>query len=210
MTHPHANPARPSPRTRGTRRSAPGVTLLEIVLAVVLLTGVATAVTAAIAYVEGSDARDRKRLAAHELAGRLVLQWLDDFTKMPEANDRLLYNTTEFYYSCDVTPVVMRLNERQARSETSLQGLDRFLLISVRVYESIPNGTSTPARGDEVAHVWRLCDPAAARNPDAMDRFGKDPERINDLLNRILGNVGGNRAVIPRGGTSRDGRGDLR
>lgn len=205
MTASSPHPPRPSPRRRGTRRSAPGVTLLEIVLAVVLLTGVATAVTAAIAYVEGGDARDRRRLAAHELAGRLVLQWLDDFTKMPEPHERIPYNREEFFFSCDVTPVVMRLNERQARSETSLQGLDRFLLVSVRIYEAVPNGTSTPARGDEVAHVWRLCDPAAARNPDAMDRFGKDPERINDLLNRILGNVGGNRGGIPRSGT-----GDLR
>lgn len=205
MTHSLANPARPSPHRRGRRCSAPGVTLLEIVLAVVLLTGVATAVTAAIAYVEGSDARDRRRLAAHELAGRLVLQWLDDFTKMPQAHERLPYNHEEFYFSCDATPVIMRLNERQARGETSLQGLDRFVLVSVRIYESVPNGTSTPARGDEIAHVWRLYDPFAARNPDAMDRFGKDPERITDLINRILGNVGGNRRSLPP-----PGAGDLR
>jgi hypothetical protein len=179
-------------RRRAARRR--GVTLLEIILSVVLLAGVATAILAAISYIEAGDGRDRKRLAAHEIGGRLVLQWLDDFDKMPAPLEPIPYNRDEFLYTCDISPVVMNLNERQRRGETSLQGLDRFLLISVRVYEAVPNGTPIPSRGEELAHIWRLCDPSASRNPDAMDRFGKDPEKINWLLNVILKGVGGGRA----------------
>lgn len=186
------------PRRRRAGASARGVTLLEIILSVVLLSGVATAIVAAISYVEAGDARDRRRVAAHEIGGRLVLQWLDDFAKMPAPLEPIPYNRDEFYYTCDITPVTMSLNERQRRGETSLQGLDRFLLISVRVYEAVPNGTPTPSRGDELAHVWRLCDPSASRNPDAMDRFGKDPEKINWLLNVILKGIGGGRAPVIR------------
>ncbi|MBX3403971.1 MAG: hypothetical protein KF699_11230 [Phycisphaeraceae bacterium] len=191
-----SNTDRPGARGRAARRR--GVTLLEIILSVVLLTGVATAILAAISYVEAGDGRDRRRLAAHEIGGRLVLQWLDDFDKMPAPLEPIPYNRDEFLYTCDIAPVVMNLNERQRRGETSLQGLDRFLLISVRVYEAVPNGTSTPSRGEELAHVWRLCDPSASRNPDAMDRFGKDPEKINWLLNVILKGVGGGR--VPTNG----------
>jgi hypothetical protein len=180
-------------RTRRSPRRAPGLSLLEVVLAVVMLTGVATSIMSAIAYIERADARDKRRLAAHEIANRLVLQWLDDNKSMPEPWLPIAYGDRyQFFFELSISPVMMELNETQARGETTLQGLDRYRIVAVRVFDSDESDPRRPRPGEELALMWRIYDPAYSRNPDATTRFGENPENVLELVNQIL-NGGGTR-----------------
>jgi hypothetical protein len=194
------NPDAPRPaRARRSPRCAPGLSLLEVVLSVVMLTGVATSIMSAIAYVERADARDKRRLAAHEIANRLILQWLDDSKQMPEPNLPIAYGDSyQFFFELSVTQVRMELNEEQTRSDVTLQGLDRYRLVAARVFDADESDPGNPVPGEELALLWRVYDPAFNRNPDAMVRFGEDPDSVWGLINLILGG----------GGTRNDGGGD--
>jgi hypothetical protein len=179
---------------QGTGRSArraPALSLLEVMLSVVMLTGVATAIMSAVAYVEHADARDRRRLAAHEIANRLVLQWLDDNKQMPEPWLPIAYGDRyQFFFELSVTPAVMELNDQQGLGETTLQGLDRYRLVAVRVFDADESDPRRPRPGEELALLWRVYDPTAARNPDQITRFGENPENVLELINLILGGAG--------------------
>ncbi len=191
---------------RRSPRCAPALSLLEVILSVVMLTGVTTSIMSAIAYVERADARDKRRLAAHEIGNRLILQWLDDSKSMPEPRLPIAYGDRyEFFFELSVTPVMMELNERQTRGETALQALDRYRLVAVRVFDSDEPELGQAVPGEELALLWRLYDPAAARNPDAISRFGENDENIVDLINLILGGgrrseEGGQRSPLEREG----------
>jgi len=191
---------------RRSSRCAPGLSLLEVILSVVMLTGVTTSIMSAIAYVERADARDKRRLAAHEIGNRLILQWLDDSKSMPEPRLPIAYGDRyEFFFELSITPAMMELNERQTRGETALQALDRYRLVAVRVFDSDDSVPGQAVPGEELALLWRLYDPAAARNPDAIARFGENDENIVDLINLILGggsrtDEGGQRSPLEREG----------
>lgn len=193
-------------RPRRSARRAPGLSLLEVVLAVVMLTGVATSIMSAISYIERADARDKRRLAAYEIGNRLILQWLDDNKQMPEPHLPILYGDRyQFFFELSVTQVRMELNEEQSRSETTLQGLDRYRLVAVRVFDSDESDPRNPVPGEELALLWRVYDPAFNRNPDAMTRFGERPENVLELINLILGGGGlrgggGDRSPLEREG----------
>lgn len=190
------NPAAHGPaRSRRSPRRAPGLSLLEVVLSVVMLTGVATSIMSAIAYVERADARDKRRLAAHEIANRLVLQWLDDKEQMPEPGLPIAYGDRyQFFFELSVTQVQMELNEQQVRTRTTFQSLDRYRLVAVRVFDSDDSDPRAVVPGEELALLWRVYDPAFNRNPDAMNRFGERPDDIWDLIHLLL-----------RGGGTREG-----
>ena len=177
---------------RRSAQRAPGLTLLEVVLAVVMLSGVSASIMSAIAYVERGDARDRRRLAAYEVANRLVLQWLDDSKAMPEPWLPIAYGDRyQFFFELTITPATMVLNERQGGGETTLQGLDRYRIVAVRIMDA---DESDPRRArpstDELALIWRVYDPAASRNPDSTTRFGKNTDNIVSLINLVLGGAG--------------------
>ena len=177
------NPGHPRPATHRA------FTLLEVILSLVMLTGVATSIMSAIAYVERADARDRRRLAAHEVANRIVLQWLNDEKQVPDPQLPIAYGDRhQVFFELSITPVTMVLNDRQASSETQLQGLDRYRVVAVRVFDAmdIEQASQSPVKGEELAVVWRMYDPAAARNPDQITTLGDDPENIRKLLDNIL------------------------
>lgn len=201
------NPAMIGPaRRQRSRRCAPGLSLLEVVLSVVMLTGVATSIMSAIAYVERADARDKRRLAAYEVANRLVLQWLDDSKQMPEPNLPIAYGDRyQFFFELSVTQVRMELNEEQNRAETTLQGLDRYRLVAVRVFDSDDSDPRASVAGEELALLWRIYDPAFNRNPDAMTRFGERPENVLELINLILGGGGTRESSGGRSPLEREG-----
>lgn len=198
--------ARIAARPRRSARCAPGLSLLEVVLSVVMLTGVATSIMSAISYIERADARDKRRLAAYEIGNRLILQWLDDNKQMPEPHLPIAYGDRyQFFFELSVSQVRMELNEEQNRSETTLQGLDRYRLVAVRVFDSDESDSRNPVPGEELALLWRVYDPAYNRNPDAMTRFGERPENVLELINLILGGGGlreggGGRSPLEREG----------
>ncbi|XOV76866.1 MAG: hypothetical protein ACFHWZ_08600 [Phycisphaerales bacterium] len=65
-----------------------GITILEVITSLVLLIGVGTMVLSAFGYVERAAARDRIRLAGHEAAHRIILQFIDEPNPILAARQR--------------------------------------------------------------------------------------------------------------------------
>lgn len=189
------------PARRGARL-APGLTLLEVVLAVVILGLVAAAISGAISTVEAMNARSRQMVAAYELAHRLVLTWLDDQKRMPAQTLPLDYGPYTFMWDMQEDNVRMVINEAQkANSGSSPQALSRFKLVSITVYMA-EGDPRQPYKGPELATLNRLYDPAAVRNPESMKTM-KDP----DNLARLIREITGQEVPIPNGGGNTNNKG---
>ena len=191
-------PARPAstpsttPRARRSPRpaSARALTLIEVVLAVLLLGLAATAVMSSVAFVLGTEGRGRKIAAAFEVANRLVLQQLDDPKLMPPPGSPVEYNDQyTFAWDMELTPVTMQLSARSAAAApaNSQSFLSRFKIVTINIYEAQERSAGGVSAGEHLATLSRVYDPTAVRNPDAMDRVGTD--RIREMLNEITGGV---------------------
>lgn len=203
------NTARPHPR----RRAARGMTLLEVVLAVLILGLVTTSITTSLAFVYRQERRDELRLAAHEIGNRLLLQYLDDESVIEQMRGRPLdYGSSRYRWTIDVERVGMRMREAEPGSgRPRAQYKDRFELITVRVWLDSDTARGRFAVNDQgpepLAELSRLLDPGAARNSDAMARLGKDQARLMNLVRRMGiipdGAAPSNQAAPPPGGTPR-------
>lgn len=191
-----------SARAAPGSRSSAGLTLLEVVLAVVILGLVAAAISGAISTVEAMNARSRQMVAAYELAHRLILTWLDDQKRMPAQTLPLDYGPYTFMWDMQEDNVRMVINEAQkANSGSSPLALSRFKLVSITVYMA-EGDPRQPYKGPELATLKRLYDPAAARNPESMKAL-KDP----DNLARLIREITGQEVPIPNGGGNTNNNG---
>lgn len=164
-----------------------GLTLLETVLAVLLLTLVTTAIMSAVSFVLGTEGRARKRLAASEVANRLVLQYLDEKSDMPDRSRPIDYGEYRFVWDMDVSNVAMELNSvaRRNAAPGAVSSLARFKLTRITVYDAEEADSGAALRGEPLAVLTRVYDPIAARNPDTMDRL--DVDRIREMIQGITG-----------------------
>lgn len=187
-------------RRRQHQVSSRGLTLLEVVLAVVMLSMVATSVMSAIGFVLGSEGRSRKILAANEIANRLILTHLSDDKKMPPRNSPIDYGPYRFSYDYDLSNVTMELStkslDNQARSNPTSSGSpnasrSRFKLLTVTVYEGLDRSAGGVERGEQLATLSRIFDPTAVRNPDVLNDFNNDPDRLKVLIDSVTGNATG-------------------
>lgn len=158
-------------------------------MAVVLLGLVATAVMSAVGFVLGSEGRSRKILAATEIANRLILQHLDDPKQMPDRSKPIEYGEYRFAWEESLNSVSMDLSSSGRRSAPSGSNahLSRFRLVTINISEAEDSGHGGIIKGEPLATLSRIYDPTAARNPDALDRFGKDPDRVRGLLSVVTG-----------------------
>lgn len=62
------------------RTIQPGLTILEVVVAVAMLAGLAAMILGAVSLMENAAVRDRHRLNAMEVAHRVIIQLIDDHT----------------------------------------------------------------------------------------------------------------------------------
>lgn len=162
------------------------MTLLEVVLSVMLLALVTASVTGAISSITGMETRNRQRLGAYELANRLMLQFLDDYEALPDKSLPLEYGPYLFYWDLEKSPMKMVINSKQESGGASLLGLDRYKFISVTVFAAEPAGDYT-RRGEPLASISRVVDPALPRNPDSMDLVGKSPDKIRNMILDAIG-----------------------
>lgn len=185
----HASTTTPGPRPSGrgrTRLHAPGITLLEVVLAVVMLGLVAGSLTGAISAIESMSAHNKRMLAAYELANRLVLTWLDNPKLLPPSSLPLDYGPYTFMWDYDLMGVQMRINDAQrSTSGAAPQALDRFEVISITIFEAEGDGPQ-PRPGEEIALLSRMYDPAAPRNPESMKNI-VEGENLERLINKLGG-----------------------
>lgn len=199
-------------RRRRHSASSRGLTLLEVVLAVVMLSMVATSVMSAIGFVLGSEGRSRKILAANEIANRLILTHLNDDRKMPPRNSPIDYGPYRFSYDYDLSNVTMELSSKsldnQARANPTSSGSSyasrsRFKLLTVTVYEGLDRSAGGVARGEQLATLSRIFDPAAVRNPDVLNEMNNDPDRLQKILQSITEGAGGGSGSSGSSGSTR-------
>ncbi len=195
--------------TRRARTIRPAMTLLECVLAVVLLAFVSSAIASAMGFLNGADTRAIRRLGAYEVANRIVLQHLDD-SKELEGQDAFPVEYDRFRYRWELEEerVAMDLPEIETVERAAVPLSDRYRIVTVTVYEvdeRLSQGAFT-VRGEQLAQLTRMFDPFTPRNPDAISRWTQ--QDIMDRLEEMLGdqmNAAG--AALP-GGAGGGGGGD--
>jgi len=209
---PRAQPAIDSPATLHSSRwphrrprfaSRRGVTLLEVVAATALLAIVATAAFSVFAYIANVQLRDRQRLAAAELAGRLILQYLDDFREMPSPSQPIRYGPpgAETWFQWDMRVVPVEVSERISnpekqearRTRQASMNMNRLKQVRIRVWLAPESGGSySPDGAAPEFTITRLMDPIQYRNPSSSSKLFSNPELSRKYLEDMFGYGGSN------------------
>lgn len=197
-------------RTRtGRHPGRPGVSFLEVILGVVLMGLVAATLATTVSSIGKSFRRERDRLAAAEIASRVLLQRVDDEETMPDPNLPIGYGEREFRFRIDEHPALVTLSApaREAiNSGTRSGGVDlsrRILTVTVTAWLAEDSGGSS-IFDPELPHatLTRLVDPLAFSTHDSAERrldTQQDIERfLGDFVNSTTGTA--NRPAPPPGG----------
>jgi len=168
-----------------------GTTLIEAVLATVLLGMVAATLASAVSYMSSSQSRMQQRLGAAELANRLMLQYIDDQDAMPSSSLPIEYDMDLFRWTMDVAPVEFTMAEPAVEEEANTIGsginFERIRLVSIKVWLSEDSGG---ARGFSTelpnAQLTRLIDPLAFSNPDSLQTMLDTPGGMERLFERLM------------------------
>lgn len=157
------------------------MTLLEIVLAMVLLAIISTAVLGTIGTLENLQQNQEQMLSGYEVAHRLMLSYLDDDKSMPNRALPIEYGNSKFMYALDEEQVRMRLNRVQNSADSSPQGLNRYRQVTITVFEADVS-LEYPRPGAQLAQLTRVYDPLAPRNADSAENTFSD---VNNVLERV-------------------------
>lgn len=172
-----------------TRR---GLTMLEVVLASVLMAMIATTLVAGLGYVHAAHRRQQMMLGAAEVANRIVLQYLDDKDSLPSNSLPVAYGANgqmRYFWKLDRDRVELKAARPGAGSQatrTSGVSADRLDMITVRVWhEEIQNvNPSLSGMPDDYA-LRRIIDPIAVRNPDSIAKQFSSPEKLAEWLQQF-------------------------
>ena len=175
-------------RTRRTSRRA--LTLLEAVCAVAMLGIVATSMFSTIDFIMSRQTSQERRLAAMELANRIMLQYLTDPREIEDdRNLPLRYHNGPhadlFRWDMEISDVGIELDDAVQDLDEDALGFTRRRLehITIRVWLSEHSGgTYLPDDSPVLVELTRLADPAAMRTPEQIERLYEDPERILDIF----------------------------
>ncbi len=198
----------PSPFSRARRFSRRGITFLEVVAATALLVLIAAALFGTFSFVMGTEARERQRLAAMEVANRLVIAYLSDPTKMPDPHKLLEYGPPDramkFRWTYVQEPIQVVEAVPDGRDTTRQSGLspDRFLCVRVKVWLSEQSGGAEVADASiPQAELWRMLDPTGLRNPDQINQLMNDPEAMREFMSSLTGTNKGSGSSVTFSGT---------
>lgn len=165
-----------------------GLTLIETVAAVVLLSLLAAAVLGALSSVVAQQTRQNRRVQAMELANRLMLQYLDDPNLMPARSMPVAYGRERYRWDVAETPVrlVHALSDAAGEGERrSPLTLDRIKVVTLHVWLSEESdGSMSFTEVVPSATLVRLMDPIAGlyRNPDTMTAILADDKRKREIF----------------------------
>lgn len=169
-----------------------GVTILEAVLATVILGMISVAVAATITYVQKSAENGKHKVHGYEVCSRLMLQWLDDETAMPPQDAP--YNDGTYLFTWEVRTDTIEITMppgsmlQPPLDGNAAQLLKAQKLITVRVYEASAGGSGGAITGPMIAELRRTHNPQsklAGRNPDANKRLTQNRDRVFGLVQEI-------------------------
>lgn len=168
------------------------MSLLEVVLATFLLALLASALASTVAFANRSEVNRYKRLAAFEVANRIMLQYVDqEFNQDLKPDRPVEYEGMRFAYEIfKEQATVDSLDEAKSPPGQFNNGMR---MLRVRVYELIGAGAAE-RRGPKLAELIRPNHMLMAtfRNSDAQGRNVTDKEWLAQLSKLQPGPGGGN------------------
>jgi len=194
----------------------PGMTFLEVVVASAMLGVVSAAMFGVFSFVTSSQWREQRRLGATEVANRLVLQYLDSPTEMPDPSKTVDYGPAEamskyrWEYTEDTVALIEAAPDQRDSTRVSPLDPNRFKQITVRVWLSEHSGGSrSPEPSTPMATLTRMLDPVMPRNPDSYMNMLQDPTGFSNLMSQFMGfggNTGGGGTTVIRNGGLQSGQ----
>ncbi|MBL4590560.1 MAG: hypothetical protein JKY96_01230 [Phycisphaerales bacterium] len=188
-------PARVPSRCKHQARR--GLTLIEAVLAVVLLGLVGATLASATSFLSTMQHRMEQRLGAAELGNRLMLQFMDDSESLPSKALPIAYDRDLYRWTIDERSVKfdIEVSDDAQASATGLIGsgtnLDRIKLVTIRVWLGADSGGSRSFISTVPnATLTRLVDPLAFSNPDSLQTLLDQPDGIERLVNKFIESEG--------------------
>ena len=207
----------PATQTRAKRRwSRRGISLIEVIMASVLLAVIASAVVGGITTVIAADSRNQQKLESLELANRLLLQFLDDKDALPKQETHITQGRGVYRWVMRQSPVQVSMPDesvivKPSGDSPASKTIDKLILLSVSVYSGVPDGMGGYDYGDRVCTLTRMYHPLSViyRNPDMMKRLAADPARMIEIMTALIDEGTTSRtdpgAVRPNGGGSSGG-----
>ena len=167
-----------------------GVTFLEAVLSVVLLSMVVTTLSSAVSFFSQAQKRMDLKLGAGELANRLILQYMDEQDSLPDRSLPIEYDVAYYRWSIQIDPVRFEFDNQVNDDNGSVGGgvsLNRIKLITIKVWLAADSGGSRSFTYDVPnAVITRLIDPLAFNNPDSFQTLLEQPDGFEKSIESLL------------------------
>lgn len=165
------------------------MTFLEVVAAVAILGIVTAGLSSAIGFVVKTQERDLRKLAAAEVAHRIILQYLDDPDVLERADRTMSYGYDEYNWEYHVYQLPLHPYREFERTRQTPVNQDDLRQIWVRVWLSERSGgTVLPDGGAPFASLTRLVNPVEfTRNPDTFESWISTDEGRRRLLDQFSG-----------------------
>ncbi|MCA9303889.1 MAG: type II secretion system protein [Phycisphaerales bacterium] len=186
------------PHLIARREHRRGMTLIEVILAVVLLGMVGATLASAAGFMGSMQRRLEQNLGAAELANRLMLQFIDDRESLPSQALPIEYDRDRFRWTLEERPVTFNVEsnaDAQTSSSTAVgsgASLSRIKMVTIRVWLGADSGGSRAfEQGIPNATITRLIDPLAFSNPDSLETLLNQPGGIERLLQQFIDSQGG-------------------
>lgn len=162
-----------------------GLTLLEVIAATALLAGLASIVLGAISYMEGATTRERHRLQGMEVAHRIIAQYIDNPSLLPDDSKPIQQAESFYFYRLQEDVLVQEqgaegeIRRRTAKRKQDLsveEALPAMLnRLTVRIFLDDPTNPVVEA-GRPLVELVRVFNPITGRPQDIV---------IEDLLKLI-------------------------
>ncbi len=184
---------KPTARADRPSRMRRGVSLIEVVMASMLVAILSTAVVGGIVTVIAADMKNQQKLEALELGNRLLLQFLDDKAALPSEEEPIVQGLGTYRWHLTRTPVKLEMppgsiimpppaDSPGEKTQTKTE------LLTVTVYSGVAQLGGGFTEGHLLCTLSRLNHPLSLiyRNPDAMARAFSDPARAIEIFTDLI------------------------
>lgn len=173
-------------------RTRRGLTFLEVVAAMVMVSAVSAMILGAIGYLKRAADRERFRLDAMEVAHRIVLAHIDDRTGLRQAPKRVNLNGVIYHYD-----LVEELLVQETLSEDEEGEAVKFSRRAVRASDVAPTERLTERLHRVTVEVYldpdeypRLGGATLAELDRVFDPYGQFSRRVlRNLLDQFSGQL---------------------
>jgi hypothetical protein len=170
----------------------PALSIIEAVFAVAMLALVAASLFSTIDFLLTRQVAQDRKLAAMEIANRVMLQYLDDPRELDASKGLPIRyhpstNADLFRWELEETDVDIELDPAVASLGENAQSFDTRAIyhVTVRVWLSEHSGGAyRPAQSPIVLELKRIVDPLGMRTPQQVGNIFNDFGRIQEIFGK--------------------------